>query len=184
MVNADMTGDGARELLRDAFSRVREHVDQICHEVSPAQATYRPDPDANTIMWLIWHLTRIQDDHLSGLTGEEQLWTREGWYDRFDLPFDPRDHGYGHTSAEVGMVNVPLHLLDEYQSAVHDTCLAYVDNWTLDELARVVDANWDPPVTAAVRLVSILGDCLEHLGQANYVRGLAQRAGISPESPC
>ncbi|MBA3310924.1 MAG: DUF664 domain-containing protein, partial [Nocardioidaceae bacterium] len=46
-----------------------------------------------------------------------------------------------------------------------------------DELARVVDASWDPPVTVGVRLVSLLSDCLQHLGQAAYVRGLAERAG-------
>jgi hypothetical protein len=167
----------AREILRDAFTRVREQVQLICSTVGPDQVRYRPDADANSISWLIWHLTRIQDDHICGLTGEEQVWTRDGWYDRFGLPFDPAAHGYGHSGEDVAKVRVMPELLDGYHAAVHEMTLRYVGAVTVEELARVVDTRWDPPVTASVRLVSVLGDCLAHLGQADYVRGLAERAG-------
>jgi uncharacterized damage-inducible protein DinB len=178
-MNGD-NGDGVvREVLRDAFVRVRDNVHQICSAVSDDQAAYRPDPDANSIAWLIWHLTRIQDDHICGLTGDEQVWTRDGWYDRFALPFAPEAHGYGHSSEEVAKVQVGPDLLDGYQEAVHAMILRYVEAVTADELARVVDTDWDPPVTASMRLVSVLGDCMAHLGQAGYVRGLADRAGVS-----
>jgi hypothetical protein len=40
------------------------------------------------------------------------------------------------------------------------------------ELDRVVDRRWDPPVTMGVRLISIADDCLQHVGQASYLRGL------------
>ena len=46
--------------------------------------------------WLLWHLTRVQDDHVAGLTGAEQAWTQ--WRDRFDLPFDEWDTGYAHSA--------------------------------------------------------------------------------------
>lgn len=168
----------ARELLRDGFARVRDNVQQLCSAVSDEQATYRPDSEANSISWLIWHLTRIQDDHVSGLTDEEQVWTRDGWYDRFGLPFEPNDHGYSHNSYDVAQVRTGPELLDGYQAAVHEATMRYVDSVTATELARVVDTAWEPPVTASVRLVSVLGDCLAHLGQADYVRGLAERAGV------
>lgn len=174
----ETSDDTARELLRDAFTRVRDHVQQICGALSDRQAAYRPDPEANSISWLIWHLTRIQDDHVSGLSGAEQAWTRDGWYERFALPFDPEAHGYGHSSDDVAEVKVGPELLDGYQAAVHAETLRYVDTVTADELARVVDTGWDPPVTASVRLVSVLGDCLAHLGQADYVRGLAERTAL------
>ncbi len=170
--------DTARELLRDAFTRVRDHVQQICAAVSDDEAAYRPDPDANSISWLIWHLTRIQDDHVCGLSGEEQVWTRDGWYERFALPFGPEAHGYGHSSDDVAKVKVGPERLDDYQAAVHTMTLAYVDAIQAAELARVVDTAWDPPVTASMRLVSVLGDAIAHLGQADYVRGLAERAGV------
>ena len=161
-----------RDLLQDAFGRVRELVVATCTDVSPAQAAYRQTPRANSIGWLVWHLTRIQDDHLCGITGDEQVWTAEGWDDRFGLPFPQHDTGYGHAPDEVEQVKVEPGLLDAYHAAVHERTISYVSAVDPDELARVVDDAWDPPVTASVRLVSVIGDCLEHLGQAMYIRGV------------
>ena len=51
--------------------------------------------------------------------------------------------------------------------------LEYIAGVTDAELARIVDENWEPPVTASVRLVSIIDDCAQHLGQAAYIEGIA-----------
>ncbi len=173
---SDRGNEAVREILRDSFGRVRELVEDMCGGLSPEQATYRPDSDANTIGWLVWHLTRIQDDHVAGLVGTEQVWTRDKWYDRLGLPFDEGAHGYGQSPADVAAVKTDPALLDGYHADVHQATLAYVDGLDADELARVVDTAWDPPVTVSIRLVSVVGDCLQHLGQAAYVRGLADRA--------
>jgi Protein of unknown function (DUF664) len=180
--SSDLDVDALRDVLRDAFSRVRDQVQEVCSGLTMAEAAYRPDGDANSISWLVWHLTRVQDDHICGITGEEQVWTRDGWRGRFGLPFGPAVTGYGHTSAEVEVVKVAPDLLTGYHAAVHSMTMRYVDGITADELARVVDRGWDPPVTASVRLVSVLGDCLAHVGQAEYVRGLAERAAIQDRS--
>ena len=166
-----------RVLLTDTFGRVAELVADLTDGLSPDTAAYRPDPEANTIAWLIWHLSRIQDDHLAGLAGTEQVWTAQGWARRFDLPFPDSAHGYGHGAADVAEVRVSAELLAGYHAAVQQAWVGYLAELTAEELERVVDTRWDPPVTASVRLVSVLGDCLQHAGQAAYVRGLAQRAG-------
>jgi hypothetical protein len=162
----------AQEILIDAFGRIREELADLCDGLSQADAAHRPAPDANSIAWLLWHLTRIQDDHVCGITGDEQVWTADGWYDRFGLPFGPGEHGYGHNSEQVAAVQVDPAQLDGYHAAVHERTVAYVSTVDDEELARIVDEGWDPPVTASVRLVSVIGDCLQHLGQAAYVRGL------------
>ncbi len=161
-----------RELLRDEFGRIRELVAEVCDGLTLEQATTCPTPETNSIGWLLWHLTRIQDDHICGITGQQQVWTADGWYDRFDLPFEPEAHGYGHDSVQVAQVRVEPELLDGYHAAVHERTLQYVDTVDADGLARVVDDSWDPPVTASVRTVSVVSDCLQHVGQAAYVRGL------------
>jgi hypothetical protein len=38
-----------------------------------------------------------------------------------------------------------------------------------------VDDYWDPPVTLGVRLVSIISDDLQHVGQAAFIRGVIER---------
>lgn len=166
--------DPAGALLVDAFTRVHELVGGLTDELTDEVATYRPDAEANTIAWLLWHLTRIQDDHVAGLAGVEQAWS--SWREKFGLPFDPDETGYGQTPDEVGQVRVPAELLAGYHADVHALTLRYLERVDAAELERVVDTRWDPPVTAGVRLVSVLGDTHQHLGQAAYVAGLARRA--------
>ncbi|MCV7345194.1 mycothiol transferase [Mycolicibacterium rhodesiae] len=166
--------DAARELLRDSFTRIIEHVQEITDDLTEELSFFRPTATANSIAWLVWHSARIQDAQLADIAGTEQVWFSGGWVDRFDLDL-PRDaHGYGHTPEEVGKVRAPADLLAGYYHAVHKVTLEYVASVTTEELARVVDENWNPPVTASMRLVSIIDDCAQHLGQAAYVRGIAR----------
>lgn len=162
-------------VLTDAFARVREAVPEIVSDLYDDQLAWRPDAEANSIAWLVWHLTRVADDHVAGAAGTEQLWTRDGWYDWFALPFPAKAHGYGHDAEEVGQVRVPAKLLIGYHEAVAESVLDYVGRLSPADLDRVVDEHWDPPVTLGVRLVSVVNDCSQHVGQAAYVRGLLQR---------
>jgi hypothetical protein len=164
------------ELLVDAFGRVREVVHGAVSGLSPDQLAARLDDDANTIAWLVWHLTRIQDDHVADVAGIAQVWTSQGWMERFGLPFDARATGYGHTSADVAAVTVNSgDVLTGYYDAVHAQTIRYVEGITDADLDRIVDEAWDPPVTLGVRLVSVIEDDLQHAGQAAYVRGILER---------
>jgi hypothetical protein len=165
-----------RELLDDLVGRIAEEVHGVLDGIADAHLFYRPDPVANTVAWLVWHLTRVQDDHVAGLSGSEQVWIAARYAERFALPFEPHEHGYGHTPAQVAAVRSSATDLRDYHDAVHAATGRYVDHVDAAELSRVVDTAWDPPVTAGVRLVSVLSDCLQHVGQAGYVRGLAERA--------
>jgi len=168
----------SREVLIEAFSRIRAVVHFALQEASLEVLTYRADPEANTIGWLVWHLTRVQDDHIADLVGEEQLWNADGWVDRFDLPFGQGATGYGQSAEDVEGVRADAELLGLYYDAVHARTIGYLGTLGDVDLVRIVDSSWDPPVTLAVRLVSILSDDLQHAGQASYVRGLAKRAGL------
>jgi uncharacterized damage-inducible protein DinB len=164
------------ELLVDAFGRVREVVHRVVAGLTPPQLAYRLDSRANSIAWLIWHLTRVQDDHVSDVAGTAQAWTSQGWAERFGLPLDRLATGYGHGPAEVAAVQVASgDLLTGYYDAVHEQTIRYVERLTDDELSRIVDKRWDPPVSLGVRLVSIIDDDLEHGGQAAFIRGILPR---------
>ena len=166
------------EILTEAFGRISALVHSALDGASSEALTFRVDPEANTVAWLVWHLTRVQDDHIADLLGEDQVWTTGGWVDRFDLPFDPEATGYAQNAADVAAVRTGAKLLASYYDAVHRRTIDYLQTVTEADLARVVDASWDPPVTLAVRLVSILSDDLQHAGQASYIRGIALRAGL------
>lgn len=159
-------------LLLDAFDRIRGLVDSVVDGLDEDELAARPDGRANSIAWLVWHLSRVQDDHIAGVAGTEQVWHAAGWADRFGLDLDPDDTGYGHSSAEVAKVRASAELLRGYHAAVADRTDGFVRGLGAGDLDRVVAPDWDPPVTLGVRLVSVVSDCLQHLGQAAYARGL------------
>ena len=164
------------ELLVDMFERIRDDVHEAVRGLTPEQLAVRIDADANSIAWLVWHLTRIQDDHVAAAARVEQVWTSAGWVERFGLPFEPWATGYAHSSADVAAVTVDSgDLLLDYHDAVHEQTIRFVGGITDTDLDRVVDESWDPPVTLGVRLVSVINDNTEHAGQAAFVRGLVLR---------
>jgi uncharacterized damage-inducible protein DinB len=164
------------ELLTDAFGRIREDVHGAVQGLTPEQLTVRLDERTNSIAWLVWHLTRIQDDHIANAAQIEQVWTSGGWAERFALPFDASETGYGHSAADVAAVTVDSdRLLIDYHDAVHDQTIRFVERITEADLDRIVDEAWDPPVSLGVRIVSVINDNTQHAGQAAFVRGIILR---------
>jgi uncharacterized damage-inducible protein DinB len=169
----------ANDLLIDGFSRVQASVHDAVGGLTPGQLEFRVDPGANTVAWLVWHLARVQDDHIADVAGSEQVWRSDGWVTRFDLPFDASVIGFGQTSDEVAEVRVESgELLTGYYDAVHEKTVAYLGGLADNDYERVVDETWDPPVTLAARLVSILNDDTQHVGQAAFLRGVIDRSGV------
>ncbi|MET9469691.1 DUF664 domain-containing protein [Streptomyces sp. NPDC006544] len=155
---------------------MRDVVHEAVEGLGAEQLDARIDPGANSITWLVWHLTRIQDDHVADAAGWEQVWHAGGWDERFALPLPPGSTGYGQTADQVGSVRVGSgDLLLGYYDAVHEQTERFLRGLHAADLDRVVDERWDPPVTLGVRLVSVIGDDLQHAGQAAFVRGVLTR---------
>lgn len=161
------------ELLTELFDRIPPLVTQAVEDLDAEQLAAAPGPGANTIGWLVWHLARVQDSHLAELLDQDQVWTTGDWAERFGRQPDPSDTGYGHTAEEVRAVRPESpEALIEYFDAVSTRTGAYLRGLTADDLDRVVDEDWDPPVTLGARLISVANDDLQHAGQAAYARGL------------
>ncbi len=167
-------------LLLDLFGRIDEHVRDAVTGLDATTLTRRPAPDANTIGWLVWHLTRVEDGHVAEVLEVDQEWVTGDWADRFGLPPDPRNSGFGHTSEQVDAVRPdgPDALLG-YHAAVAARTRAHLAGLSPTDLDRIVDERWDPPVSLGVRLVSIADDQIQHAGQALYARGILER-GATP----
>ncbi|WP_372696970.1 DUF664 domain-containing protein [Arthrobacter sp. JSM 101049] len=189
-----MAATTAQKLLDDGFSRVAETVASVTGDSDARLLSYRPDNQSNSVAWLVWHLTRVQDDHLADLAavlahraepaerGEHcvpsgQQWDDGGWAGRFALPYERHDTGFGHEAADVAAFStLDGELLAGYHAAVHEATRAVIANLSEPDFDRIVDRRWEPAVTSLSRLVSVLNDTTQHAGQAAYVRGLAERA--------
>ena len=159
-------------VLQDGFGRIGDLVHGVLDGLGEDELTARLGPEANTIAWLVWHLARVEDAQVADVAGTEQVWTADGFAEQFDLPFDTDATGYGQSPEEVAQVRVEGALLRAYADATRAATDAYLGRLSEEDLGRVVDERWDPPVTVGVRLVSVLGDVLEHAGQAAFVKGV------------
>ncbi|MFE0329696.1 DUF664 domain-containing protein [Streptomyces sp. NPDC058960] len=167
----------AKDILIDGYGRIREEVHAAVDGLDPDDLNARPTADTNSVAWLVWHLTRVQDDHVADAFDLDQVWLSQGWEKRFGLDLPRHDTGYGHSPAKVAKVRVDTgDLLTGYYDAVHEQTVQALRGLAAKDLERIVDERWDPPVSLGVRLVSVLSDDLQHAGQAAYVRGLLQSA--------
>ncbi|MFC7340420.1 mycothiol transferase [Saccharopolyspora griseoalba] len=164
------------DVLADAFSRVRGAVHEAVAGLDEDQLAHQVTPETNSIAWLVWHLTRVQDDHVADAAETEQVWQAQGWADRFGLDLDDEDTGYGHAPEQVALVRASEELLTDYYDAVHEQTLAFIKDLADEDLDEVIDASWSPPVTLGVRLVSVAADDLQHAGQAALLNGILTRA--------
>ncbi len=160
------------DVLTEGFGRLDDLVRTAVSGLDERQLAERIGPQANTVAWLVWHLAREQDAQIAALDDTAEVWTADGWADRFALPLDPADNGYGNTPAQVAEVRASAELLIGYADAATAASVAYVSGLTDDRLDEVIDPGWDPPVTRGVRLVSVLDDAIQHAGQAAFVRGV------------
>ncbi len=167
------------DLLIDGYERILGSLERTLKELTGDDLNWQPRPDCNSIGWLIWHLTRLQDDHVAALMKEEQLWTRDGWHARYNRPADPKDRGFGDSQEQVAAFRSPdVETMLSYYRAVLERSKGYFLTLSNADLARELDETRFKPVpTVGVRLISVLADSLQHAGQAAYVRGLRQGKG-------
>jgi uncharacterized damage-inducible protein DinB len=163
-------------LLVDLVERVREHVDAVVDGLDAEALVATPAPGTNSIGWLVWHLTRVQDHHVSELLDRPQVWESGDWPARFGVAPDADNTGYGHSPDDVAAVRPEsAQVLVDYYGAVAQRTRDLLEGLTPEALDRIVDRRWDPPVTLGVRLISIIDDDIQHAGQAAYLRGLLDR---------
>lgn len=168
-----------QELIIDGYGRVAQVLQKALDGLAADDLERQPHPDANSIGWLAWHTSRVQDHEVAALMGEEQLWLKDGWHARFGRPADPHDSGFGHTSEDVSAFKSPdVGTLLAYHRAVLERTERYVNSLSAADLDRKLEEPWFQPLpTVGVRLVSVMSDSLQHVGQVAYLRGLFKGRG-------
>ncbi|HVN51466.1 MAG TPA: DUF664 domain-containing protein [Acidimicrobiales bacterium] len=164
------------ELLLELYGRIEPLAREAVDGTSTDDLTATVVAGTNPVGWLVWHLARVQDHHMSEILEADQVWQSDGWAARFGLDPDPHNMGYGHTPEQVASVRPEsADALVDYLGAVSERTRTFLAGLTPADLDRIVDRRWDPPVTLGIRLVSIADDSLQHAGQAAYLRGLLDR---------
>ena len=169
-----------QQLIMDLFLRISQELEKVLEGLTVDDLNQRPTPDCNSIGWLAWHLTRSHDRNITELAAEEQVWIKDKWYTKFNRVPDPADTGFGHSSENVAAFRSPeRRILLEYHRAVVKQIERYRSS-TLSEsdLEReVYSPTLHNIATVRARLVGIINEGFQHVGQAAYVRGLLKGKG-------
>ena len=168
-----------QQLIIDGYGRVQEILERALNGTTPEDLNELPKPDCNSMGWLAWHLTRVQDHHFADLIGEEQIWVKAGWHAKFNRAPNPKDIGFGHSPEDVAAFKAPdAATLLEYHRAVLERSKRYINSLSATELDKELNEPWFQPLpTIGVRLVSVMSDNLQHAGQVAYLRGLLKGKG-------
>lgn len=164
----------AIKVFEQGFAQVHELLHEGVAGLTPAELAERLDAEANPVGWLAWHIARVQDQVLSVLTGQQEVWSAEGWDARFALE-GSASTGEGHSSDEVAQVPVSdVALILSYADAAAERveqALTMLGDDGLEEEAPIA-----PGLTKRGLLMLVLAGVLQHAGQAAYVRGILLRA--------
>ena len=171
-----------KDFALEALNRIHGVLQRVLSDLGSEDLHRLPHPESNSIAWLVWHLTRVQDVSVSGLAELEQAWVSEGWHATFGMEADPEQDGFGHTPEDVASFRAPsAQALLDYHESVLARSTTFVSGLAPEDFDRELNQpQFQPLPTVGVRLVSVLSDNLQHAGQAGYLRGLFQGRGWQP----
>ena len=164
------------EFITGIFTRISQVLETVLDGLTENEINQQPTPECNSIGWMVWHLTRVQDRFIAMLSNNEQVWITEKWYGKFSREADAKDIGYGHRPEDLANFKVPdTKTLLDYHHAVLEKTKQYTNKLSPEELDRVIDDSRAP--TVALRLTAFISDNLQHAGQVAYLRGWLRSQG-------
>lgn len=98
-------------------------ADEVLDGLGDAQLRCRPDGDANSIVWLLWHCARIEDVTTNLLIARQpQVLERDGWLDRLHIATAEVGTAMGDAQITEVTTQLDLNALRAYRQAVgHNT---------------------------------------------------------------
>jgi len=163
------------EAILAAHRRNWDMVDTALSALDYDTLTRRPEDHCNSIAWILWHMSRVLDTFINTrLMFREQVWNKNEWVSRFNIPDNLENRGVGWTAEDVSAWNPPQKdILVGYYEEVKVIFNSSVRDLTDDDLAesRVI-LPVETPRLVADALGQVTWDAIAHGGQIAYLRGL------------
>ena len=168
----------AATFISDSLRQVQFRLLATCDGLTQDQVLWRPSPQANNIGFILWHLTRGEDNVISTLSAPEPpLWVSQGWHEKFNQPVEAPDPG-----DRMGLQSLPipgLEVLLGYSRAVHEKSQSVMSLLPAERLDEARNPNHDQR-TVAASLRHLITHKNNHHGQIDYIRGLQDQTWDLP----
>lgn len=169
-----------RDVTKSALTEYREHLDRACDGLSPVELRWQPTPTSNHILWLVWHIARVEDRWMMPYVGgEDEVWIIGRWCEELRMPSE--GGGAGQSAEDVAAFpEVALSRLLAYHDAVRESTFRVIDSLTEADLEKSHPERrpWrnDQPTISWV-LAHVAVEESQHVGQIAYIRGMLRGLG-------
>ena len=161
-----------KDIIQMALGEYMDQLRKALDGLTPEERRFQPAPQAHHIDFVVWHMARVEDSWINRFAQRtDQIWTRDGWFQRFGIPED--GHGYGFTAEQVA--DLPRFDLDEmmaYADSVRRETLRYLEGLTHDDLAISPGPDVRPGYTIGRMFSHVIVEESQHVGQVAYLRGI------------
>ena len=169
------------EFILKSLEESKGDVDRAIKTLSPDELSFQPKPHSNSIVFLIWHLARVEDLWINKvLKGTQEIYETDGWYKRFGTA-DWKDNGIGFDIQKLTTWPAPkMELLQAYAAAVRAKTRDYLGTLKAGNLDETRELRWGSGKVGSV-LSHLITEVSEHSGQIGYIKGILK--GIEPSPP-
>lgn len=160
--------------ILDNLNRIQRALTEALDSLTYEELTWQPDDEANSIGFLLWHITRCEDTYIQSLIFQRpQVWVSEGWHDRMSLPDDLWNNGNGYTVEQLTDFRVPeLKDLLEYAQEVRRRTNDFLRDLTPERSEEIIAQEGFGGISVGGLLSYMLCELTQHIGQIAYIRGL------------
>jgi hypothetical protein len=161
------------EFIEDALNKEHEFLMEAVRDLTPEELAWRAGPEANPIIWILWHMVRVEDMWLQFFIQRRlEIWEREGWHEKFGLP--TRENGFGHTREQVASFPaLDLSELLKYGESVRSGTLDYLRGLGPGDYNEVPRER-RPEMTVGAVFRQVVGELYQHQGHIAYLKGLVR----------
>ena len=169
------------KILSDMLEMSDSLVRRALEGLTDADLIKRPSDQDNTIGWLMWHKTRVEDIAFADASGEEQFWISDKWHEKFGMEPNPGQmgfRGFARTSDEPRVQERKT-----FSATPTPFGRARLRCWRASRprtSTRKSPPRWARPSKSGTTSGRVAADNIQHGGQICYLRGFITGFGWLP----
>jgi len=160
-----------RDSIKSGMSEYMGGLKEKLEGLTEAELRWQASVDTNTIIWLVWHMARVEDNWINGvIAGGDSIWDSGGWAVKTGITSE--GNGYSNTMDEVrALPEVAVSDLLTYYDAVRDAAFGVIDGIS-DEDISTEFLRGGRTTTWGWIFGHVIVEESQHLGQVALIRGI------------
>ncbi|MBT3994723.1 MAG: DUF664 domain-containing protein [Chloroflexi bacterium] len=160
-----------RDSVKSGMSEYLGELKDKLEGLTDAELYWQASLDTNTIVWLVWHMARVEDNWINSvIAGGDSVWDAGGWAAKTGITSE--GNGYSNTMDEVrALPEVAVSDLLAYYDAVRAAAFGVIDGISDEDISNEFSRG-GRTITWGWILGHVIVEESQHLGQVALIRGI------------